>query len=108
MIITTTITTLQECERHITLLHHHRLDDVELGGDHHHDHWHDFGDNRIKDNKKVKKDNNKITKDKRKVIKDDKKVTALATGCSLVLYDGSPLHPHTAVMWDLVDRLLSF
>merc|ERR1712038_230950 len=31
-------------------------------------------------------------------------VTALATGCSLVLYDGSPLHPHTAVMWDLVDR----
>lgn len=31
-------------------------------------------------------------------------VTALATGCSLVLYDGSPLHPHNAVMWDLVDR----
>ena len=31
-------------------------------------------------------------------------MTALATGCSLVLYDGSPLHPHTAVMWDLVDR----
>jgi len=30
-------------------------------------------------------------------------VTALATGCSLVLYDGSPLHPHTAVMWDVVD-----
>jgi len=30
-------------------------------------------------------------------------VTALATGCSLVLYDGSPLHPHTAVMWDIVD-----
>jgi len=30
-------------------------------------------------------------------------VTALAVGCSLVLYDGSPLHPHTAVMWDIVD-----
>jgi hypothetical protein len=30
-------------------------------------------------------------------------VTALATGCSLVLYDGSPLHPHNGVMWDLVD-----
>ena len=26
------------------------------------------------------------------------------TGCSLVLYDGSPLHPHTAVLWDLVDK----
>jgi len=31
-------------------------------------------------------------------------VSALATGCSLVLYDGSPLHPHTAVLWDLVDK----
>ncbi|XP_023339584.1 acetoacetyl-CoA synthetase isoform X2 [Eurytemora carolleeae] len=31
-------------------------------------------------------------------------VTALAAGCSLVLYDGSPLHPHTAVMWDIVDE----
>jgi len=31
-------------------------------------------------------------------------VTALATGCSLVLYDGSPLHPHNGVMWDLVDQ----
>ena len=31
-------------------------------------------------------------------------VTALATGCSLVLYDGSPLHPHNAVLWDLVDK----
>jgi hypothetical protein len=30
-------------------------------------------------------------------------VTALSAGCSLVLYDGSPLHPHNAVMWDLVD-----
>jgi len=30
-------------------------------------------------------------------------VTVLATGCSLVLYDGSPLHPHNAVLWDLVD-----
>ena len=28
-------------------------------------------------------------------------MTALAVGCSLVLYDGSPLHPHTGVMWDL-------
>jgi len=31
-------------------------------------------------------------------------VTALAVGCALVLYDGSPLHPHTGVLWDLVDR----
>ena len=31
-------------------------------------------------------------------------VTALATGCSLVLYDGSPLHPSTTTLWDLVDR----
>merc|ERR1719383_1494465 len=31
-------------------------------------------------------------------------VTALAVGCSLVLYDGSPLHPHTGVLWDLVDH----
>ena len=31
-------------------------------------------------------------------------VSVLATGCSLVLYDGSPLHPHNAVMWDLVDK----
>ena len=31
-------------------------------------------------------------------------VSVLATGCSLVLYDGSPLHPHNAVLWDLVDR----
>jgi len=30
-------------------------------------------------------------------------VTALATGCSLVLFDGSPLFPNTAVMWDIVD-----
>jgi len=31
-------------------------------------------------------------------------VTVLATGCSLVLYDGSPLHPHNGVLWDLVDK----
>lgn len=31
-------------------------------------------------------------------------VTALCVGCSLVLYDGSPLHPHTGVLWDLVDH----
>jgi len=31
-------------------------------------------------------------------------VTALAAGCALVLYDGSPLHPHAGVLWDLVDR----
>ena len=31
-------------------------------------------------------------------------VTALATGCSLVLYDGSPLHPTANVLWDLVDQ----
>ena len=31
-------------------------------------------------------------------------VTALATCCSLVLYYGSPLHPHNAVLWDLVDK----
>ncbi len=30
-------------------------------------------------------------------------VAALALGTTLVLYDGSPLHPHPAAMWDLVD-----
>ena len=30
-------------------------------------------------------------------------VSALALGTTLVLYDGSPLHPHPATMWDLVD-----
>jgi len=30
-------------------------------------------------------------------------VSALALGTTLVLYDGSPLHPHAAAMWDLVD-----
>ena len=30
-------------------------------------------------------------------------VSALALGTTLVLYDGSPLHPHPAAMWDLVD-----
>ncbi|XP_077164216.1 acetoacetyl-CoA synthetase isoform X1 [Paroedura picta] len=32
-------------------------------------------------------------------------VSALATGASLVLYDGSPLVPSPNVLWDLVDRL---
>uniref|UniRef100_A0A8C9AM72 Acetoacetyl-CoA synthetase n=1 Tax=Prolemur simus TaxID=1328070 RepID=A0A8C9AM72_PROSS len=32
-------------------------------------------------------------------------VSALATGASLVLYDGSPLVPTPSVLWDLVDRI---
>ncbi|CAH2295729.1 acetoacetyl- synthetase [Pelobates cultripes] len=32
-------------------------------------------------------------------------ITAVATGASLVLYDGSPLVPSPNVLWDLVDRL---
>ncbi|XP_075424825.1 acetoacetyl-CoA synthetase isoform X2 [Ascaphus truei] len=32
-------------------------------------------------------------------------ITAVATGASLVLYDGSPLVPNLNVLWDLVDRL---
>ncbi|KAM4827717.1 acetoacetyl-CoA synthetase [Thomomys bottae] len=32
-------------------------------------------------------------------------VSALATGASVVLYDGSPLVPTPAVLWDLVDRI---
>ncbi|KAG9487604.1 hypothetical protein GDO78_007434 [Eleutherodactylus coqui] len=32
-------------------------------------------------------------------------VTAIATGASVVLYDGSPLVPSANVLWDLVDRL---
>uniref|UniRef100_A0A8B9RYR3 Acetoacetyl-CoA synthetase n=1 Tax=Accipiter nisus TaxID=211598 RepID=A0A8B9RYR3_9AVES len=32
-------------------------------------------------------------------------VTALATGASVVLYDGSPLIPSPNVLWDLTDRL---
>ncbi|XP_069353611.1 acetoacetyl-CoA synthetase isoform X2 [Eulemur rufifrons] len=32
-------------------------------------------------------------------------VSALATGASLVLYDGSPLVPTPNVLWDLVDRI---
>nr|XP_003420324.1 acetoacetyl-CoA synthetase isoform X2 [Loxodonta africana] len=32
-------------------------------------------------------------------------VSALATGASLVLYDGSPLFPTPNVLWDLVDRI---
>ena len=31
-------------------------------------------------------------------------VSALTLGTTLVLYDGSPLHPHPTVMWDLVDK----
>ena len=32
-------------------------------------------------------------------------VTALALGTTLVLYDGSPLHPHPGALWDLVDEV---
>ncbi|KAM9329105.1 acetoacetyl-CoA synthetase [Gastrophryne carolinensis] len=32
-------------------------------------------------------------------------ITAIATGASVVLYDGSPLVPSLNVLWDLVDRL---
>ncbi|CAI9601875.1 unnamed protein product [Staurois parvus] len=32
-------------------------------------------------------------------------VTAIATGASVVLYDGSPLVPNPNILWDLVDRL---
>ena len=32
-------------------------------------------------------------------------VTALALGTTLVLYDGSPLHPHPGALWDLVRRI---
>ncbi len=31
-------------------------------------------------------------------------VSALCLGTALVLYDGSPLHPNPAAMWDLVDK----
>ncbi len=31
-------------------------------------------------------------------------VSALATGCTLILYDGSPFHPNPAVLWDLAQR----
>merc|ERR1719264_844063 len=31
-------------------------------------------------------------------------VSALALGTTLVLFDGSPLHPHPEIMWDLVDE----
>ena len=30
--------------------------------------------------------------------------SALATGCTLVLYDGSPFHPHADVLWDMAER----
>jgi hypothetical protein len=29
-------------------------------------------------------------------------VTALSLGTTLVLYEGSPLHPHPGALWDLV------
>lgn len=32
-------------------------------------------------------------------------MSALATGASVVLYDGSPLVPSPNVLWDLTDRL---
>ena len=31
-------------------------------------------------------------------------LTALASGCSIVLFDGSPFHPDDTVIWDLVDE----
>ena len=31
-------------------------------------------------------------------------LTALASGCSIVLYDGSPFHPADTAIWDLVDQ----
>ena len=31
-------------------------------------------------------------------------VSALATGCTLVLYDGSPFHPQPNALWDMAER----
>ena len=31
-------------------------------------------------------------------------VSALATGCTLVLYDGSPFHPRPRTLWDMAER----
>jgi acetoacetyl-CoA synthetase len=31
-------------------------------------------------------------------------VSALASGCCIVLYDGSPFHPHPGVLWDMAER----
>ncbi len=31
-------------------------------------------------------------------------VSALATGCTIVLYDGSPFHPAPTTLWDMADR----
>ena len=31
-------------------------------------------------------------------------VSALATGCTLLLYDGSPFHPGPRVLWDMAER----
>jgi acetoacetyl-CoA synthetase len=31
-------------------------------------------------------------------------MSALATGATLVLYDGSPFHPHTGVLWDMAQE----
>ena len=32
-------------------------------------------------------------------------VSGLASGCTIVLYDGSPFHPSKSRMWDLIDQL---
>ena len=32
-------------------------------------------------------------------------VSALVTGASVVLYDGSPFVPNANVLWDLVDKI---
>ncbi len=32
-------------------------------------------------------------------------VTSLATGASIVLYDGSPILPHVDILWDMVDKI---
>lgn len=32
-------------------------------------------------------------------------MTSLATGASIVLFDGSPFLPHENILWDLVDEL---
>ena len=31
-------------------------------------------------------------------------VSGLAEGCTLVLYDGSPLHPDPGVLWRMAER----
>lgn len=32
-------------------------------------------------------------------------ITSLATGASIVIFDGSPFLPHLNILWDLVDNL---